>query len=217
MKRGNMKILIAVPTYENIYPDTFRSIYQLETGDHDVEFDFFRGYDVANARNQIAQATIDRGFDFVLMVDNDEVLPKDALLNMLETEESYPLGHCMVVGYCLSRPTNANNTSGRTTAFKFGGKDYVVNDAYLAEELQGFKNDNVYKIQIRGTGLGCALIHRSIFENMPYPYFKWILYNNKTQLSEDLYFCEQFKRVKTPIYVDTRVACGHLMRHIEYI
>ena len=212
-----MKILIAVPTYENIYPDTFKSIYGLDTGNHEVEFDFFRGYDVANARNQIARATIDRGFDFVLMVDNDEVLPKDALLNMLETESNYPLGHCMVVGYCLSRPTGAMNTSGRTTAFKFGGKDYVVNDAYLADELQRFKNEGNYKIQIRGSGLGCALIHKSIFENMPYPYFKWITYNSGAQLSEDLYFCEQFKRIQTPIFVDTRVACGHLMRHIDYI
>ena len=25
-----MKILIAVPTYENIYPDTFKSIYDLD-------------------------------------------------------------------------------------------------------------------------------------------------------------------------------------------
>lgn len=211
------RILIAVPTYENIYPDTFKSIYQLDKGGHEVDFDFIRGYDVANARNKIGQATLDGGYDYVLMVDNDEVLPKDALVNLLETEQSYPLNRNMAVGYCLSRPVGSANKSGRTTVFKFGGKDYTVNDAYMAEELTRFRDKGTTRIQIRGSGLGCALIHRDVFKRMPYPYFKWVEYNNRTQLSEDLYFCEQFPNIITPIFVDTRVACGHMMRHIAHI
>lgn len=211
-----MKILIAVPTYENIFPDTFKSIYQLDKDGHDVDFDFFRGYDVANARNKIAKATLEGNYDYCLMVDNDEVLPKDALVNLLETEMSYPLGYNMTVGYCLSRPAQSANKSGRTTAFKFGGRDYVVDDAYKIQELKELRDSGTTKVQIRGSGLGCALIHRSIFEKMRYPYFKWVLYESGSQLSEDLYFCEQFPRIKTPIFVDTRVICGHLMRHIDY-
>lgn len=209
------KILIAVPTYENIYPDTFKSIYQLNAGDNEVDFDFFRGYDVANARNIIGQAAIDRKVDYVLMVDNDEVLPEDALLNLLEDEESEPIRKGMAVGYCLSRPKMASNTSGRTTAFKFGGKSYTANDAYTVDELQELASDNKYKIQIRGSGLGCALIHRRVFERMKFPWFKWVVYNDKSQLSEDLYFCEKFKEIAVPIFVDTRVKCGHMMRHIQ--
>lgn len=212
-----MKILIAVPTYENIYPDTFKSIYELEKGENEVSFDFFRGYDVANARNKIAQATIDGNFDYCLMVDNDEVLPKDALINLLQTEQSYKLDRCMAVGYCLSRPSGSVNKSGRTTAFKFGGKNYVVNDAYTANELQGLRKKGIIRIQIRGSGLGCALIHRSVFERMSYPWFKWITYNNKAQLSEDLFFCEKFREICAPVFIDTRVACGHMMRHIDFI
>lgn len=208
------RILIAVPTYENIYPDTFRSIYQLDTGGNEVEFDFFRGYDVANARNQIAQATLDRGFDYVLTVDNDETLPKDSLVNLLETQESEPRPG-MVVGYCLSRPTGAANSNGRTTAFKWGNRDYTADDAFTLDEMNEFKSKGVFKMQIRGTGLGSALIHRSVFEKMSYPWFKWVLYDNKSQLSEDLFFCEKFREIGVPIFVDTRVRCGHLMRHIE--
>ena len=214
-----MKILIAVPTYENIYPDTFKSIYNLDKGDHDVFFDFVRGYDVANARNNIARETLDNGFDYVLMVDNDEVLSKDALINLLETEEQYHVrdSHCMVVGYCLSRPLGSANKNGRTTAFKFGGKNYVADDAYTGKELKRFCDEGINRIQIRGSGLGCALIHRSILEKMTYPWFKWCLYDDGTQLSEDLYFCEKFCEVPAPIFVDTRVSCGHMMRHIDFI
>lgn len=211
-----MKILIAVPTYENIYPDTFKAIYELDKGGHEVDFDFFRGYDVANARNQIGQATIDRGYDYVLMIDNDEVPGKDALLKLLETEQSYP-DRNMTVGYCHSRPTGARNTSGRTTAFKFGGKNYVYEDAYLSSELKDLRDKGMTRIQIRGSGLGCALIHRSIFERLKYPWFQWLVFDNKTQLSEDLYFCEIFAEICTPIFVDTRVTCGHAMRYIDFI
>ena len=212
-----MNILVAVPTYENIYPDTFKSIYQLDKSGNSVDFDFVRGYDVANARNKVAQLTIDGGYDYVLMVDNDEVLPKDALANLLETEQSYQLKHTAVVGYCLSRPTGANNTSGRTTAFKFGGRNYVAEDAYTAEELKGLRDKGITRVQIRGSGLGCALIHRSVFEGMSYPYFRWVEYNNKSQLSEDLYFCEKFKEINVPLLLDTRVSCGHMMRYIADI
>lgn len=212
-----MKILIAVPTFESIYPDTFKSIYQLDKAGHDVDFDFIRGYDVARARNCIACAMLEGGYDYVLMVDNDEVLPKDALVNLLESEQSYSLGHCMVVGYCLSRPATQMNVSGRTTAFKFGGKSYVVEDAYTAEEIKSLCDSGVKKMQIRGSGLGCALIHREVFEKMTYPYFMWKEYGNKTQLSEDLYFCGKFREIAKPIFLDTRVACGHMMRHIAYI
>ena len=68
-----MRILIAVPTFENIYPDTFKSIYDLNTSGHDVIFEFVRGYDCATARNRIAQTAIDTNTDYVLMVDNDVV------------------------------------------------------------------------------------------------------------------------------------------------
>lgn len=211
------RILIAVPTYENIYPDTFKSIYDLDKGAHEVDFEFVRGYGVANARNKIAEKMLDSGYDYVLLVDNDEVLKKDALLNLLETEQSYPLGHSMVVGYCLARPRNNINKTGRTTVFKFGEKNYTADNAYTGEELKHLQEKGVTKLQVRGSGLGCALIHREIFEKIPYPYFKWVDYRNKTQLSEDLYFCEQFKRIQMPIFVDTRVSCGHLMRHIDFI
>ena len=211
------KILIAVPTYESIYPDTFKSIYQLDKGGNEVDFDFVRGYDVANARNNIAKLTLDGGYDYCLMVDNDEVLPKDTLVNLLETEQRYPIRRTMAVGYCLSRPKNATNTTDRTTAFKYGGKDYVREDAYTGTELRELRNKGVTSVQIRGTGLGCALIHRTVFEDIKFPWFKWVVYDNGAQLSEDLFFCERFMFIQAPIYVDTRVSCGHIMRHLQTI
>ena len=87
-----MKILIAVPTFENIYPDTFKSIYDLDVSGHDVSFEYVRGYDCATARNRIAQTALDRKTDYVLMVDNDVVLPEDALINLADDLKEVCLG-----------------------------------------------------------------------------------------------------------------------------
>ena len=104
------------------------------------------------------------------------------------------------------------NSTGRTTAFKFNGQHYIKEDAYTGEELKAFREKGISRIKIRGSGLGCALIHRSVFEKMKYPYFKWTEYEKGTQLSEDLYFSERVE-----MYLDTRVTCGHMMRHLAFI
>ena len=69
-----MKILIAVPTFENIYPDTFKSIYDLDASVYDASFEFVRGYDCATARNRIAQLSNEYGFD-CLKTDDKEYEP----------------------------------------------------------------------------------------------------------------------------------------------
>ena len=88
-----MKILIAVPTFETISPDTFKSIYGLDPGGHWCVFDFVRGYDCATARNNIAQQAMNEEADYVFMVDNDVVLPPDALINLLDDAKDVCLGY----------------------------------------------------------------------------------------------------------------------------
>ena len=87
-----MRILIAVPTFENITPDTFKSIYELDTCGNEVGFDFVRGYDCATARNHIVMEAKDSGADYVLMVDNDVVLPDDVIRNFTEELTDVCLG-----------------------------------------------------------------------------------------------------------------------------
>ena len=208
------RILVAVPAYENIYPETFKSIYDLDPGRHDVEFSYFRGYDVANARNQIARYMLDNDFDYVLQLDNDEILPEKGLLQLLETEQATCFDgiHNVVVGYTLQRSRKHDNRI-RTTAFK-AAQHYSVDSAYTVDEIQTMLDKGMQNIIIRGSGLGHSLIHRSIYENMKFPYYKWIEYQDGQQLSEDLFFCEKIKslKLKSQIILDLRVRCGHVMR-----
>ena len=197
-----MKILIAIPTYENIQPETFKSIYNLDTCGHDIIFDYMRGYDVASARNYIAARALREETDYVLMVDNDVRIPNDALKNLLEI----PVDVCL--GFYAHRWGQVFN--GKTNVCRLGEFNYT--DMYMADQLRELKEQGVSREQIHGGGLGCALIRTDIFKRIQYPYFKWTHYQDGNVLSEDLNFCERCKELSVPIYVDPRVACGHLFR-----
>ena len=211
-----MKILIAVPTFENIYPDTYKSIWDLDKGEHDVMFEFVRGYDCATARNRIAQRSLDLGADYVLMVDNDVTLPKDALFNLLDDAKD------VCLGFYAHRDID-NIYRGRTCVCKLrmpSGQayfNYPLESEYTAAELKELRDSGTFKIQIHGGGMGCALIRTEVFREIDYPWYDWINYkdSNRGMLSEDLYFCEQCKGHQIRIYTDTRVGCGHLLRHVQ--
>lgn len=210
-----MNILIAVPTFENIYPDTFKSIYDLDVTRHDVAFEFVRGYDCATARNKIARLASNGGYDYVLMVDNDVVLPKDALVNLLDDPQD------VCLGYYAHRDTD-NIYRGRTcvckllTAEGVRYKNYPLESEYTAEEIAVLKAKGEYKIRIHGGGMGCAFIKTDVFERTKYPWYDWANYKDGGMLSEDLYFCENCRKNSIQIYTDTRVNCGHMLRHVQF-
>ena len=211
-----MKILIAVPTFENIYPDVFKAIYDLDKGDHVCLFEFVRGYDCATARNRIAQRALDLETDYVLMIDNDVVLPKDTLLKMLED----PRDVCL--GYYAHRNTD-NLYTGRTCVCKRldpNGKayyNYPLESEYTAKELKELNEKGVRKVMIHGGGMGCALIRTDVFRKFPYPWYDWVNYADpNAMLSEDLYFCEGCRKAGVPIFTDTAAGCGHILRHCQW-
>lgn len=202
-----MKIFIAVPTFENISPDTFKSIYGLDPCGNWLVFDFVRGYDCATARNRIARQTLGEGADYVLMVDNDIVLPSDALAHLLEDPKEVCLG-------LYASRTAGNIYDGNVCVYKTGEFDYKTQ--YKTQEIQTLLENGVGKVRVHGGGMGCALIRADVFQRLSFPWFDWVNYPDRGILSEDLYFCEQCTQNGIPIYADTRVKCGHLFRHVQW-
>ena len=211
------KILIAVPTFESIYPDTYKGIYELDPAGNELMFDFIRGYDCATARNNIVVTAQRRKADYVLMVDNDVILPKDALVNLLDDPRDVTLGY-------YAHRDNDNVYRGRTCICKLRQPDgdlyfdYPLESEYTAEEMLQMRDAGEYKVQIHGGGMGCALMKVEVFSRINYPWYDWVNYadDNRGMLSEDLYFCEQCKNIGLPIYTDTRVGCGHILRKVQW-
>lgn len=212
-----MRILIAVPTFETIYPDTYKSLWNLDKDGHEVLFDSVRGYDVATARNHIAQLALNLKTDYVLMVDNDVVLPTDALKKLLEDAREVNLG------YYAHRDAD-NVYRGNTCLCKLKDADgndyyhYPLESEYSAAEMKALAQAGVTKMEIHGGGMGCALIRTAVFEKLKYPWYDWVNYGDKNRgmLSEDLFFCVLCRNSGIPIYADARIGCGHLLRHVQW-
>lgn len=202
------KVFIAVPTFENIYPDTFKSIYGLTKGDNWVVFDFVRGYDCATARNNIAKQAMAENADYVLMVDSDIIVPENAIIQLVEDRKD------VIISACAHRVGITFN--GRTSICKDDGEfDYT--HMYTCDEIHEMQNNGDYLVKIHGGGMGCTMIKVDLFRQLPFPWFKWVQYDNGSVLSEDLYFCEQCKNAGIPIYTDTRVTAGHIFRQPIYV
>ena len=192
-----MRLLIAVPTFETISPDTFKSIYGLRGTSYLPQFDFVRGYDCARARNEICREAIRDGFDYVLMVDSDIVLPDIALECMLQERVPVVLG-------CYQQ----KNSDGNVELFKRGTFDF--SDRYTWGEVP------YGRFEVKGGGFGCALVDVSLLREMGNNWFRYVEYENGDVLSEDLYFCDRCARMGVTVVADGRVRCGHAMRRIEW-
>lgn len=202
-----MKVLIAVPTYETISPDTFKSIYDLRTGKHKCQFEFVRGYDCAAARNNIAQKALDTEADYVFMVDSDIILPKHALLTLMRGSPE------ICLGYYRHRTLGELN-SEKSIMYRPGEFNFSMQ--FFMNELKEKANQKDPRVEVHGGGLGCALIHTDLFKKIQKPWFRWIIYPSGDVLSEDLYFCDQCNQNGIKIYTDARVNCGHIMPKVQW-
>lgn len=192
-----MKILIAVPTFETIAPECFKAIYGLRSED-ELFFDFVKGYDAAEARNRIGLKAVDGGFDKVLMVDSDTVIPENTLEAMLEKPVDICLGVC----------PRKNTKTKMTALIPYGKKGFGGSLTYpeLTEE----------RIRLKAGGFACALVDTGVFRRLEYPWFRYATFDDGGTLSEDFYFCNNAVLEGLVIEADTRVRCGHLARYFQY-
>lgn len=194
-----MRILLAVPTFEHIQNEVFQAIWNLDKCGHDVDFKYITGHDCARARNMIADYAIGNGYDYVLMVDSDTVIPKDALKNLLDPAADIVLG-------CCPRKNTKDKEFPLSPITCLDMKQSLT-----IADLQGTE-----RIELNVGGFACALIRTEAFYDILYPYFKYETRGDGSILSEDYYFCQMAISAGFKVWVDPRVKCGHLARYYQY-
>ena len=193
-----MSLLICVPTFETIATETYKSLWEQEECGQELMFDTVKGYDCARARIKACEKAIDYGVEWLLMVDSDTVLPNDALANLLEHDKD------IVLGYYQFKIKG----EGETCLWKYG--DW--SSRYSGNELHALNAAGTNLVRVQGGGMGCTLLRVKVLDKLPYPWFEWKFDKDGTDTGEDVYFFTLCKKANIPVFVDTRVACGHVYR-----
>lgn len=195
------KILIGVPTARYIEVDTFKSIYDLAKPEgYELHFQYFWGYNVEQVRNIMVNWMLLNGFDYMLSVDSDIILPQDALIRLLAAQTP---------------------TVGITSGVYIQRKEGVrIPEVYVHNpETGGQRNMDInlvqgdMRIEVEGVGFGCCLVSRAVFEAVGNPWFE---YRSNIEfhkvVSEDVDFCTKARAKGFRVVLDTGIKCGHISR-----
>ena len=138
------------------------------------------------------------GYDYVLMVDSDTMIPADTLDLMLDPPADVVLGVC----------PRKNTKDGKSAIVKLNSH-YYHDNYYYSELPEG-------RTRVKGGGFACALVKTTVFNVIDYPFFNYVTKEDWSTLSEDYYFCQQCTNYGIEIWMDPRVRCGHLARYYQY-
>jgi hypothetical protein len=147
-------------------------------------------------------------WQYVMTVEDDNLLPPDAHIRLLEAIEAGPKFDAVSGIYWTKGDFNMPMAYGdpdeyaRTGVLHFRPRDVR---AALA---------NGYLMPVCGIAMGCALWRMDLFRQIPPPWFVTVADvvpdKGPMAFTQDLYFCERAVRAGKRFAVDFRVRVGHL-------
>jgi hypothetical protein len=199
-----MRVKIGVPARDTVMTGFFHScamlVAQSAAAGIEVSLTTSAGTLICDQRNNLAKSVVEEGHDFLLMLDSDMRFPSNALTRMLDRNEAI-----VTANYSTRR------APAEPVAFKSIG---TLEKLYTDEDSTGLE-------ECAANGLGVALIHRTVFEQTPKPWF-YIPYlpEQDGHWGEDVWFCNQVRKAGFPVFVDHDLSkeVRHIgMREYDYL
>lgn len=164
-----------------------------------VIFHIVKGKQVADARNEIARAALDKGAKYLFFIGDDTVCPPHTLRQLIHRMENVP--NVGVVGgvYCSKSDPPA------PLVFRDNGQgsfwDWKIGEFF----------------EVSGLGMDCTLIRTDVLRKLSEPWFKTVdsdtyldAVNQAEAWTEDLYFLKKVaEETDYKIYCDASVICDH--------
>lgn len=194
-----MKTLIAVPCFDMIHTGFVKSFIDLEKPDG-TAYAFITNTLIYEARNMIAQKSIEEGFDRVLWLDSDMIIPQDALI-MLNADMD--TGKDFVCGLYFTRKPPVNPVVC-DNIFRRVKEDGEVESA--ASSYINYPKDSLF--EIAGAGFGCVMTSADLLKRLVERY--GAPFTPMMGMGEDLSFCLRATCIGAKMYCDSRVKCGHI-------
>lgn len=193
--------LVGIERQNWLCPDLAMNLIQM-AGDPRFDVTFApirdqRPFDVA--RNAAIVAARDSHADWVCMIDNDCFLvggtPQDVIAQADPCKQA-------IIG--LTSAVGGMNPATRQADFRL----FPTNEAITQEGAF---------LEVPHTGGACMMIHRSVWEKLPMPLFKWVNGSSETGAigligdgdSEEVYFCKQARAAGFRVWLHARAFAGH--------
>ncbi len=181
------QILLAMPCYGLVTPQTTLSIADLVGSEHIKAFTYSIGQPTHQVRNEIVRAFLKHPFKFthLLMIDSDNTAPADAVDKLLECESDIAVGIYPLLA---------------------GRQDVIKNSVFVDTW-----DDMPFAVE--KFGAGCLLVKREVFESIEPPWFQWpgtYMTDDPTRMSDDIYFAKKATKAGFTVKAHPGVICDHI-------
>lgn len=154
----------------------------------------------ALAREKLVENALKEEVDYILMYDDDMLLPSNFMEAMIEDIEKHPEIDVLAPLAFMRNPPHY--AVMYTTIEGYDEKQHIP--YFINNFVKKYPKDAL--VECDAVGFGSALIKLSMVKRMTAPYFM-----STTGSGEDIYFCVSAKNdAKARIFMDTRIKLGHI-------
>lgn len=151
------------------------------------------------AREEAAKITLEEGFDYLYMIDDDMICPDDLFERLFRHDVD------VIAPLAFSRNYPHHAVIYEVTE----GFDPVSQTEYFTNHhVTEYEKDTL--VESDAVGFGAALIKRKVLEKMEEPRFMC-----SSGTGEDILFCHKARRAGFRVFMDTATKLGHLSHPIE--
>lgn len=208
------EVSIAIPVAQVIFPKEFSSMlamvnYSANNGIKIQDIGVTERLMIDDARNNLTETFLQSPTEWIFWMDSDMTFPKDTLVKLFKVAEEKNAK--LVTGiYYQRKGLNYPVLWSRGDELESGDKTSVNTPRAKANKYVGTfmfpHKDKKQPFLAHAAGFGCVLVHRSIFEVMPRPWFKFI----KGECSEDFYFFVNAHELGYDLWVEPTIDLGHV-------
>jgi 2-polyprenyl-3-methyl-5-hydroxy-6-metoxy-1,4-benzoquinol methylase len=196
---SKQKLLIGVPAYNGIVPEAMGSFLSMiyrcgrDMPDVDLAVKIVLKLQQFRARNQLVDAAIGAGFDWILMLDDDMVVPPDLVQRLLAHDKDV----------CGALYFQRGGSFHPVIMHRIVEENGTFAAKFVAHSSPLLKNPGLHQVDIAGGG--CLLFKVDIFRKLMPPYFE-----SERALGTDINLCSRLLDAGVDIFCDTSIELGHV-------
>lgn len=188
-------VVIGCPMDEIWFAKSVRGLWQMDIMPWDMKILKGSTY-VPDARNDIHQAFLDSGYEYLYMMDSDTMGPYDTIHRLLGHKKP------VVSGWYPAKMVDRSKVYPVVYDYvKFTPASKRYRDGQHHYKRREEIGQGLEKVD--GVGAGCLLMHRDVAKALGrYPY-------DMNTGGEDLVLCTKLRELGIPIFVDWDLRCKH--------